>query len=142
GPDLERPTKDKARQVALRILRHVRQPRKRATLQTQLARLQNTDPSQFRAVSEWLRYKLIDEVLPRERLPAPEGWEGDFLVPVDDVSGFLRWLDQEIRVKDVLLPKTRLGRRAQDHVSPESGRTVRNAYRLASQLGILKALPP
>ena len=137
-----RPSKDAARNLALEILDLARQPKKLRQLTRRLQRLQCTKPALFGLVSEWLRYKLMNEVLETPWRPAQPGWEGAYLMKVEDVAGLVEWLDLHIRVKDVFLPQTDVGRQAQDYKDRESGSTVRNAYRLASWLGILTAIPP
>ena len=74
----------------------------------------------------------------------PDGWEGGWNMNVATVEEFMKWIDNEVFVQEVLMNGvTVVAPRSYD--MPRDGRVVRNAYRLVLRLnqnGLLLGMPP
>jgi hypothetical protein len=81
----------------------------------------------------WLRDGLMRAVLNIQPEPEPPiGWEGPYFEAVETVEGFVKWIDAEFLIQEMV--KSAGGQPASD------GRLVRNAFRLVAKLE-LKGMP-
>jgi hypothetical protein len=102
-----------------------------ASLATALA---SPRPGFWQEVVEGLKWTLMVEVLgdPPRAVP-PLGWEGEYVLPVESLADFVKWLDDELIIHEgyELVPLEALS----------SGRHVRNAYRLVDRLNLRGVVP-
>jgi hypothetical protein len=123
----------KAKTYALAILRRAMDG-DLAAVEEMVQGAQNTLWQLGLAADNWLREGLMYEVLGIQPQPeAPLGWEGSYLQPVETVADLVAWIDHELQLHDIL------GKGQGEQLS--DGRSVRNAFRLVSHLG-LTGLPP
>jgi hypothetical protein len=77
----------------------------------------------------WLREGLMYEVLDMQPAPEPPlGWEGQYPESVDTADDFIRWIDQESVVHELI--------KRGPAATPSDGRLVRNAFRLVQKLDL------
>jgi hypothetical protein len=80
-------------------------------------------------VDSWLRDGLMYEVLNIRPAPQPPlGWEGSYLIAVETVEDFVKWIDGEFLIHELVNRAS--GQSASD------GQLVRNAFRLVLKLGL------
>jgi hypothetical protein len=85
-------------------------------------------------VNSWLAWRLPRLMLNEQPRPVPpEGWEGDYHEAVDDLPGFIRWIDRELLI-------TRVATGGKNGAS--DGRRIRNAYLLVDKCGVADLLEP